>query len=137
MFAASGVAIAWGVLRGATEETTTIMVRVAADPAVFARIAVDGVDPFTQKRQVVVAERSLAGLVDVRMPRAHFADFPRTELRFQAKASAAASAPAPSGLLVFYLGVPDTTPEFTSGASLEAHLTDRIARLKSGGSKAP
>lgn len=134
-FGGNGVAIAWGVLRGATEETTTIVLRVAADPALFTRVAADGVDPFTQRRQVIVAERPLAGLVDVRMPRAHFADFPRTELRFYAAGASPASA-APR-LVVFYLGVPDTTPEFANDARLDAYLTDRIARLRSGGSKPP
>jgi hypothetical protein len=134
-FAGSGVMIAWGVRRGASEETTTIVLRVAADPALFTRVAADGVDPFTQRRQVVVAERSVAGLVDVRMPRAHFADFPRTELRFFAAGSS--PVPAAAKLVVFYLGVPDTTPEFVNDSSLDAYLTDRIARLRSGGSKPP
>jgi hypothetical protein len=134
-FAANGVMVAWGVLRGATEETTTIVLRIDADPALFARVAADGIDPFTQRRQVIVAERQLAGLGDLRMPRAHFADFPRTELRFYA--AGAGTAPAAPGLVVFYLGVPDTTPEFTNDARLDAYLTDRIARLRSGGSKTP
>jgi hypothetical protein len=134
-FAANGVMIAWGVLRGATEEATTIVLRVAADPALYARIAADGVDPFTQRRQVVVAERPLAGPAEVRMPRAHFADFPRTELRFYASGSS--PAPAAPKLVVFYLGVPDTTPEFADGARLDAYLADRIARLAIGGSKTP
>jgi hypothetical protein len=38
---------------------------------------------------------------------------------------------------VFYLGVPDTTPEFANGASLDAYLADRIARLSAGRSKTP
>ncbi len=137
-FAANGVMVAWGVLRGATEETTTIVMRVAADPALYARVAADGVDPFTQRRQVVVAERPVTGFVDVRTPRAHFAEFPRTELRFYgAGAALAASAPAAPRLIVFYLGVPDTTPEFANDAGLDAYLTDRIARLSTGGSKTP
>lgn len=134
-FAANGVAIAWGVLRGATEQTTTIVLRVVADPTLYARVAADGVDPFTQQRQVIVAERPLAGLVEVRTPRAHFADFPRTELRFHAPGAAAPLA-APK-LVVFYLGVPDTTPEFANGAGLDAYLADRIARLSAGRSKTP
>ena len=41
-------------------------------------------------------------------------------------------------LVVFYLGVPDTTPEFATEAALDGYLADRIARLRaSPGSKAP
>lgn len=134
-FAANGVMIAWGVLRGASEESTTIVLRVAADPALFARVAVDGVDPFTQRRQVVVAERPVAGLADVRTPRAHFAEFPRTELRFYA--AGASPAPAAPALVVFYLGVPDTTPEFANEPSLNAYLAERIAQISTARSKTP
>ena len=130
VFAAEGVMIAWGVLRGATEEATSIVLRVAADPGLYARIAADGVDPFTGGRKAVLPERPLAGLPDVRIPRPHFADFPRTELRFVA----AGAAPV---LVVFYLGVPDTTPEFANEAGLNAHLADRIARLAASRSKTP
>ena len=132
-FSGNGVAIAWGVLRGATEEATTIVLRVAANPVLYARFSAEGVDPFTRQRQAIVAERPLAGLVEVRTSRAHFADFPRTELRFHA--AGAGRLPVAPGLIVFYLGVPDTTPEFASGASLEAYLADRIARLTAGSNK--
>ena len=133
-FAVNGVAIAWGVLRGTTEENTVIVLRVAADPAAYSRLSADGVDPFTQRRLAVAAERPLAGPVDVRMPRAHFADFPRTELLFYAAGTASSASAAPA-LVVFYLGVPDTTPEFTSEANLDASLAERIARLRATRSK--
>ena len=56
----------------------------------------------------------------MRVPRAHFADFPRTEVRLFGAAGAGATG-APK-LVVFYLGVPDTTPEFASAAALESYL---------------
>ena len=64
----------------------------------------------------------------MRVSRADFADFPRTELRFYGSA-AQADAGVPS-LVVFYLGVPDTTPEFATEANLNAYLVDRIARAR-------
>ena len=126
VFAGNGIAIAWGILRGASEDTTMIVLRVAADPAVYARLAADGVDPFTQGRKSIVPERPLSAQVDVRIPRSQSGDFPRTELRFFAASASAGSAPR---LVVFYLGVPDTTPEMTTEANLEAHLAARIAGL--------
>jgi hypothetical protein len=36
---------------------------------------------------------------------------------------------------VFYLGVPDTTPEFADAAKLDAYLRERIAQVR--GSKLP
>jgi len=53
-------------------------------------------------------------------PRAGFADFPRREIHLYAsEADWRARKPA---LTVYYLGVPDTTPEFTSEAALDAYL---------------
>ena len=64
--------------------------------------------------------------VEVRIARADFADFPRTELRFWASWT---ESPA---LVVYYLGVPDTTPEFANEATLDAYLAARIERIRAG-----
>ena len=47
-------------------------------------IAVVGIDPFTQARAAMLPPTPTAGSIDVRVPRAHFADFPRTEFRLYA-----------------------------------------------------
>jgi hypothetical protein len=134
-FAAAGIAVAWGVVRGASETTTVVAIRVVADTASYPWVTVEGSDPFTQRQYPLLRPTSSAGVVDVRSPRAHFADFPRTELRFYGSATEAQSG-VPK-LVVFYLGVPDTTPEFATEDKLDAYLTDRIARLRGGGSKTP
>ena len=134
-FAAAGVAIAWGVVRGASETATVVAIRVVTDTALYPWVSVEGSDPFTQRQHPLLQPMSSAGVINVRSPRAHFADFPRTELRFYGSAAEAQSGVAK--LVVFYLGVPDTTPEFATEDKLEAHLTDRIARLRGSGSKTP
>jgi hypothetical protein len=133
VFAGPGIVIAWGVLRGADEASTTVVVRVATDPASYARVGVSGIDPFTQVEQALLRPTAMTGRLDVRIPRAQFAQTPRTELRLFAPASADA-APA---LVVYYHGVPDTTPEFTDAAKLDAHLSERIAALRAAGGKSP
>ncbi len=125
-YSGEGVAIAWGVLRGANEESTLVVVRVAADARRYSRIEVAGVDPFTRDTKIRLPASALAGSLDLRLPRSGFADHPRTELRFLGAAP----------LVVYYLGIPDTTPEFTSAAALEAHLAVRLAQLRAAG-KAP
>lgn len=133
-FAAAGVAIAWGVVRGASETATIVAIRVVT--ASYPWVAVEGSDPFTQRQHPLLRPMSSAGVIDVRSPRAHFADFPRTELRFYD--SAAAAQKGVPKLVVFYLGVPDTTPEFATEEKLDAYLTDRVTRLRrDGGSKTP
>ena len=122
-FAGNGVAVVWGVLRGATEESTIVMLRVAADARRFSHLETAGVDPFTQAATIRVARTALGSALDVRLPRAGFADHPRTELRFS----------GPQFLVVYYLGIPDTAPEFASAAALEAHLAARLLRLRREG----
>jgi hypothetical protein len=124
-YAEPGIALAWGVLRGPDEATTRVTLRIVADPARFARVAVVGRDPFTQAERVVLAPAAAAGLPDLAIPRAHFADYPRTEVRLIGPG--ASDAPV---VVVYYLGVPDTTPEFPAAAALERDLGERIARAR-------
>lgn len=115
-FAGDGVSIAWAVMRGADEERTQVRLRVLADPARYARFAVYGVDPFSKEQAQLVAPRAAPATVGI--ARTRFAQLPRTEVRFL-------SADGKVALLVFYLSVPDTTPEFDSEAKLERYLESR------------
>jgi hypothetical protein len=134
-FTLPGLALAWAVLRGASEPTTEVVIRVVADPAAFASVAAVGIDPFTRQERTLLAATASVRMVDLRVPRPHFADFPRTELRFYGTASPKPSETAK--LVVFYLGVPDTTPEFVSASTFEAYLADRLARLRGGNGARP
>ena len=102
----------------------------------YRSIAATGSDPFTQRTKVLLSATPVAGTLDVRVPRAHFAEFPRTDVRFYTSPPAAPSE-LPK-LVVYYLGVPDTTPEFASEAALDAYLADRLARARNNpGNKPP
>jgi len=120
VFASSGIRIVWGVLRAPTEEETVVVTRISNPMARYAYLRVEGVDPFTGRRTAVVEGAPLGARADVRSPRAGFADLPRREIHLYAsEADWRARKPE---LTVYYLGVPDTTPEFTSEAALNAYL---------------
>ncbi|HEY8241852.1 MAG TPA: hypothetical protein VII68_00205 [Casimicrobiaceae bacterium] len=125
-FRAPGVAMAWAIERGRDEASTTVVVRIVADRAAYAWLEVRGVDPFTQAEQTILAGRAIGGPLDVRIARPRFADTPRTEWRLYASEAAVAAGPA--ALTVYYVGVPDTTPEFADPAKLDAFLAARTAR---------
>ena len=126
VFSAPGITLAWAVERGADEKTTFVVIRVAADPARFRAVSVTGRDPFTKEAKELQARTPLSARTDLRLARGGFADFPRTELRFFD-----ASGEKPK-LEVFYLGVPDTTPEFNDRAKMEAYLAERVGKLDPG-----
>jgi hypothetical protein len=134
-YAGQGVTLAWAILRGANEAATVVVVRIVADPDRYPIVAATGSNPFSQRVEPRLRATPSAGGVDLRVARARFADFPRTELRFY-ESAAAAQSDTPR-LVVYYLGVPDTTPEFATEANLEAYLADRIARVRGAASKAP
>ena len=134
-YAGQGVALAWAVLRGANEAATIVVIRIVADPDLYPVVVAIGSNPFSQTTRSLLPATPNAGSVELRAARAQFADFPRTELRFYGSAPAAQS--DTPRLAVYYLGVPDTTPEFATEASLAAYLADRIARMRAPGTKAP
>ncbi len=127
-FAKPGIALAWGILRGADEAATQVVLRIAADPAMWPRVAVAGVDPFTQARVAHLAAAPNPGTVEVRIARTRFADVPRTEITLYGIGDAPA-------LILYFVGVPDTAPEVTSEAALAASLADRMTRAKNNPAK--
>jgi hypothetical protein len=134
VFADQGVVIVWAVLRGATEDETEVVIRVAAKEG-YGYLAVDAVDPFSQARRAVLPGAPLTGSGeparrDVRSLRRLFADFPRRDLRFyRTQDDWEAQRPA---LTVYYLGLPDTAPEFALEGALTDYLTAAVARAWSG-----
>lgn len=128
-YAGPGVALAWGVLRGAGDDAT-VVVRVDVDPKRYRTLAVLGVDPFTKASQILVAPTTVDRTLLIRLSRSRFADLPRTEWRLYAAEPAAVKTSNPPEFLVYYQGVPDTTPEFNDEAGLAASLGQRIERAQ-------
>ena len=135
-YAELGLTLAWAVLRGQNEAATQVVVRIVADPRLYPMVEASGINPFSQHKQPLLPATPTAGGIDIRAPRAQFGDFPRSEIRFYGPPATSRS--ETPELIVFYLGVPDTTPEFATEAAMNSYLADRIARLGTGaGGKAP
>jgi len=134
-FAVPGIAVAWAVMRAPKEDDTAVVLRVEPDVRIYPRVEVAGRDPFTQNQVVLFPATTVAGAFDVKIPRARFADYPRTEIRLWARDAAASSSPA---LVVYFAGVPDTTPELARSDELERSLGERIGRARADAArKAP
>ena len=116
IFAAPGVAIAWGVLRGATEAVDARRrARRRRSRPRSARWASSASIPSRSANRACCRRRP-------RRPASTFACRARSSPTFRAPSSACSHPPTPAPneppkLVVFYLGVPDTTPEFASEAS--------------------
>jgi len=125
-FVGHGVALVWGVLRGAREDETQVVLRVALAGGEYVAISVVGVDPFTQRRENFLVMQALGERVDIRTPRSTFADFPRREIHFYTATDRHARRPS---LTVYFMGLPDTTPEFATEVALVRYLNETMAPL--------
>jgi len=120
IFISPTVKLGWAVKRGASDVETLVIVRVVATDSSYRVVRVEGVDPFSKDRKVLVAARSLEREMDIAISRAQTADYPSTEFHFfRSTEDAVANRVA---LTVFYLGVPDTTPEFPGQHGVETYL---------------
>ena len=120
IFVSPDAAIVWAVLKAPTGDIATVWFRVVNSTRKFSHVSVDGVDPFTKKR--VRVEPGVALQADARLQsdRDTFGDLPSREVHFyRSEADWKADKPA---MTVYYLGVPDTTPEFSTRAALDDYL---------------
>ena len=125
VYTAPGIGIVWAIERGASDADAVVVLRIATDAATYPWCTVRGVNPFNHADELLLPPTAVERSIDVRIPRARFADHPRTEVAFFATEAAARSGAA--SMTVFYLGVPDTTPEFVDAAKLDASLSARMA----------
>ena len=128
LFVSPTVKVAWAVHKGASEEATTVVIRVVNSADIYRQVRLEGLDPFSKQRRVLVSPQALGRQVDLSVSRALFAEFPSCEIHLFK--SHAPSRDQPPSLTVFYLGVPDTTPEFPSAPAVDAYLAKMLQTAK-------
>jgi len=117
LFVAPALKIAWAVQRGANEESTLVLLRIANSAGRYRQVSLDGVEPFSKKRKILVSVRPLPASIELTVPRSSFTEYPSCEIHLYREAAGQ----SPS-LTVYYLGVPDTTPEFATAQDAQAYL---------------
>jgi len=130
-FTEKGLVVMWAVLRGPDEEGPQVHLQIVKEPASpYRGFAVLALDPFSGE---VREERPAAPLQErnrIVKPRSSFQYFSSQRLRcYEAARPAAGQAPE---LTVYYLGVPDTSPEFNTLQELEDYFRDTLRRLSGG-----
>lgn len=120
IFVAPEVAIVWAVLKEGAGDKASVWLRIVNRTGAFSHVAIDGVDPFSKKREKVEAGVALKAEARLASDRESFSDLPSREVHFyRTEADWRANKPA---LNVYYLGVPDTTPEFSARAAMDQYL---------------
>ena len=120
LFVAPDVAIVWAVLKQPASDHATVWLRIVNRTRKFSHVSVDGVDPFSKKRVVIEPGIALAAEVVLASDRDSFSDSPSREVHlYGTESDWRAARPL---LTIYYLGVPDTTPEFSNRAAMDAYL---------------
>jgi hypothetical protein len=124
VFVAPTVKVVWVVQKGPNEETSFVLLRIVNSAGRYRRVRLDGVDPFSKNRKVLVSARPLPTSIDLTVPRSSFAEYPSCEIQLYHDDE---SHQSPS-LTVYYLGVPDTTPEFATAHDAQAYLAKMVGK---------
>jgi hypothetical protein len=133
-FVGHGVAMAWGILKAPVEDQSLVVLRIVPlDPSVVS-VRVDGVDPFTQRRQEFLTLTALGSGLDVTTPRGTFAELTRREIHLYTASDTQARRPS---LTIYFMGLPDTTPEFLAEPALRTYLDQTMRKLRGGEKRAP
>jgi hypothetical protein len=129
-FRAQGITILWAILKGPSEETSHVYIRILHDRAVAPALmffGVEAVDPFSKERAWVI-KAPLWGGQTLQIVRTEFRDKTERWLHFfPDRESMEKGQPV---LTIFYHGVPDTTPELLTEAEVEAFLAQALSRIK-------
>lgn len=125
-FRTGPIGICWGMLRGApgSDVQVIIRIRVLSDgDSPYSDYAVQAVHPLTKAAEWGVPKRPLEKVNTAAAPRESFKNLAGRRIYFFRP-----SASEPD-LAVYYMGVPDTTPELSDAAQLEQYFDLAFKRL--------
>ena len=131
IFEKEGIIILWGIFKGSTEETSWVYIKIihkkeGSDS--FQIFSVEAVDPFSNQKEWVVKGEAFKKENMVKSIRASFREKTARRVLFYEKAEDLLKEnPA---MIVYYLGVPDTSPEFMTEREIENYFEKAFSRLK-------
>lgn len=121
IFVSPDAAIVWAVLKAPTGDKAAVWLRIVNTAKKFSHISIDGVDPFSKIRERVQPGIPLQTEARIESDRDSFSDLPSREVHFyRSEADLRAEKPT---LTVYYLGVPDQAPEFSTRAALDSYFS--------------
>jgi hypothetical protein len=131
VFQAEGTAIFWAILKGSDDESSLVYIRIIViddDVDPFAKFSVLAVDPFSKDEQWVIEGKEFHKENVLTFNRASFRDM--MERRFFFYTTDENYQDTKPDMLVYYLSIPDTAPEFLEESEIEDYFKDAVTRLK-------
>jgi hypothetical protein len=121
--------ILWGILKGPDEDRSWVyikIIRTGSEPGPWTSYRLEAVDPFSQEREWVTPRENLRRENAVKEIRSSFREKTGRRLYFY-PGQGMEEKPA---AIIFYQGVPDTTPEFLTEKEMEDYFGQALKRMK-------
>jgi len=129
VFEREGTTILWAILKGQDEAGSWVYIKIVnSGKNPFQTFSVEAVDPFSKEKEWVVKGERLAEENVIKGVRSSFKD--RTARRILFYRSTEAFEKANPDMAVYYLGVPDTSPEVLSEKEMEDYFKKALQRLR-------
>jgi uncharacterized protein YukJ len=131
VFQAEGIAIFWAILKGADDESSRVYINIIVtddNNEKFTKFSVLAVDPFSKEEKWVFEGKEFQKKNLLTLNRASFKDM--MERRFFFYTTEENYKDKKPDMVVYYLSIPDTAPEFLKESELEEYFKDALARLK-------
>jgi hypothetical protein len=106
------------------------VLRVLPEDVGLTAFAADLTDRAGQERAGLVPPSLVSGWEEIRVARGRLADRQRLELHLAQRLEDLLGRPPQPAVTVFFVGVPDTTPEVTSEAALSAYFANALNRAR-------
>ena len=129
IFETKDMIIIWAILKGPDEEHSWVYIRIffpGAGPIPWQSFRVEAVDPFSREKEWVTPSEKVEKENVVKVLRSSFRDKTGRRISFYRNEDPGDR----PGRIVFYQGIPDTTPELTTVALLEDYFNQTLRRLK-------
>jgi hypothetical protein len=121
--------ILWGVLKGPDEDRSWVyikIIRTGSERGPWTSYRLEAVDPFSQEREWVTPRENLGKENTVKEIRSSFREKTGRRLYFYPGQGMEEK----SAAIIFYQGVPDTTPEFLTEKEMEDYFGQALRRMK-------
>ena len=129
VFEREGITILWAILKGPTEESSWVYIKIInSEKNPLQIFSVEAVDPFSKEKEWVIKRKKLEKENLFRPVRTSFRD--KTARRILFYRSTEAFEKENPDMAVYYLGIPDTSPEVLSEKEMEDYFEKAIERLK-------
>jgi hypothetical protein len=129
VFEKEGIVIFWAILKGQNEANSWVYIRIinsGGNPFQF--YSVEAIDPFSKEKEWVVKGEPFQKKNVVKRTRTSFRD--KTSRRILFYRNVEALEKEIPDMAVFYMGVPDTSPEVLSEKEMESYFEKVLERVK-------